>query len=61
MIIIYIMEADKIILIINFILQVVQMLDHSLLKRLKSSKCLCGEITLKEDEKNNDIEKNNKI
>lgn len=55
------MEADKIILIINFILQVVQMLDHSLLKRLKSSKCLCGEITLKEDEKNNDIEKNNKL
>ena len=40
------------------------MLDHSLLKRLKSSKCLCGEIQLKEDndkKDNNDIEKNNNM
>lgn len=57
------MQADQVIILINFILQVIQMLDHSLLKRLKSSKCLCGEIQLKEDNNdkkdNNDIEKNN--
>lgn len=53
------MNISDIILIINFILQIVQMLDHSLFKRLKTSKCLCGEIVLNDDK--NDIEKNNKI
>ena len=46
-------SSSSIILIINFILQVLQMFDHSLLKRITSSKCICGEIQLqkpKDDE-----------
>ena len=39
-------STSTIILILNFILQVFQTLDHSLIKRIKSSKCLCGEIQL---------------
>lgn len=50
------MDTNTIILLINFILQVLQMFDHSLLKRLRSSKCLCGEITLND---NQEIKKEN--
>ena len=56
------MDSNSIILLINFILQVLQMFDHSCLKRLKSSKCLCGEIQLNNDTQ--DLKKqntNNKI
>lgn len=56
------MEPDKIIIIINFALQIIQMIDHSCMKRLKKSSC-CGfnlELNNNEDKKdNNDIEKNN--
>ena len=60
------MDTQTIILIINFILQIIQMFDHSFLKRIKHSKCFLGEIDLnsnneKDKDKNNDIEKNNKI
>lgn len=47
------MDSNTIILIINFILQVLQMFDHSCIKRLKSSKCFLGEIELNN---NNDLE-----
>ena len=50
-------SSSSIILIINFILQVLQMLDHSIIKRITSSKCICGEIQLqkpKDDDKPND-------
>lgn len=54
------MQAEQVIILINFILQVIQMLDHSLFRRIKNSKCICGEIQLDNDKKdNNDIEKNN--
>ena len=43
------MESSQIIILINFILQVLQMMDHSIFAKLKSSKCLCGEIVLKDD------------
>ena len=46
------MDSNSVILLINFILQVLQMLDHSIFKRVLKSSCLCGEIVLK----NNDIE-----
>ena len=38
--------STSIIIIINFILQLFQMLDSSLIKRITSSKCICGEIQL---------------
>jgi len=47
------MDSNTIILIINFVLQVLQMFDHSCMKRLKSSKCFLGEIELNN---NNDLE-----
>lgn len=56
------MDSNSVILILNFILQIIQMFDHSFLQRLKSSKCLCGEIELNND--NQDLKKqntNNKI
>ena len=40
------MDNNTIILIINFILQILQMFDSSLLTRITSSKCICGEIQL---------------
>jgi len=51
------MDSNTIILIINFILQVLQMFDHSCMKRLKSSKCFLGEIELNN---NNDLEDSKK-
>jgi len=50
-------STSSIILILNFILQVFQTLDHSLIKRIKSSKCLCGEIQLDKykDDKKDDM------
>lgn len=56
------MDSNSVILILNFILQIIQMIDHSIFTRLKSSKCLCGEIELNND--NQDLKKqntNNKI
>lgn len=58
------MDSNSVILLINFILQVLQMFDHSFLKRLVSSKCLCGEIVLKDRNDPEDPKKentNNKI
>ena len=54
------MDSQTIILIINFILQIMQMMDHSLFKRITSSKCICGEIQLDKpkEEKNNDPSNN---
>ena len=48
------MDSTTIILIINFVLQILQMLDHSLMQRLKKSSC--WGINLELDEKK-DIEK----
>lgn len=47
------MDSNSVILILNFILQLVQMIDHSIFKRLSSSKCLGAEIVLKD---RNDLE-----
>ncbi len=56
-------STSSIILIINFILQIFQTLDHSFFKRITSSKCLCGEIQLdkyKDDKKDDKKDDNNK-
>ena len=47
------MDSNSVILLINFILQLVQMIDHSIFKRLSSSKCFGAEIVLKD---RNDLE-----
>ena len=52
------MDSSSVILIINFILQVLQMVDHSFFKRITSSKCICGEIKL--DKYIDDKSKNDK-
>ena len=57
------MDSSSVILILNFVLQVFQMADHSLFKRIKSSKCLCGEIQLDKykDDKKDDSKKDEPI
>lgn len=55
------MDSNSVILLINFILQVLQMFDHSFLKRLVSSKCLCGEIVLKDRNDPEDPKKENTV
>lgn len=58
------MDSNSVILLINFILQLVQMIDHSLFKRLSSSKCCGAEIVLKDRNDPEDPKKentNNKI
>ena len=57
------MDSAYVIILINFILQLFQTLDHSVFKRIKSSKCLCGEIQLdkyKDDKPNDDKKDDNK-
>ena len=48
------MDSSQIILLLNFILQILQMMDHSILQKLKSSKCWGGEIVLKDDKPKDD-------
>lgn len=59
------MDSNSVILLINFILQIMQMWDHSILKRLSSSKCCGAEIVLKDRNDPEDPKKekdtNNKI
>ena len=46
------MDSSQIILLLNFILQILQMMDHSIFAKLKSSKCFGAEIVLKDDKPN---------
>ena len=55
------MDSNSVILLINFILQIMQMLDHSLFKRLTSSKCLCGEIQLEKPKDDTPNDPSNKL
>ena len=57
------MDSNSVILILNFILQVLQMADHSIFKRITSSKCICGEIQLDKykDDKKDDKPKDDPI
>ena len=59
------MDSTTIILIINFILQVLQMFDHSIMQRLKRSSCWGINFELNEkkdnDDKDKKIDNNNKV
>jgi len=51
------MDSTTIILIINFVLQILQMLDHSLMQRLKKSSCWGINLELTNVSEKKDIEK----